>query len=57
MPSFKYTALNNKGTKIKGNYTASTASDVAEMLKHKNISLLKYLKTRDIRILKGFFLS
>jgi type IV pilus assembly protein PilC len=35
MPSFKYTALSNKGTKIRGNYTATTASDVAEMLKHK----------------------
>ena len=35
MPSFKYTALNNKGAKVKGNYTAATASDVAEMLKNK----------------------
>ncbi len=35
MPSFKYTALNNKGSRIRGNYTAATASDVSEMLKNK----------------------
>jgi type IV pilus assembly protein PilC len=36
MPNFTYTALDNKGKKIKGNITASSTNDVSEMLKDKS---------------------
>ncbi len=36
MPSFKYTAMDNKGKKMKGTFTAGSANDVSEMLKEKH---------------------
>jgi type IV pilus assembly protein PilC len=35
MPSFKYTAMDNKGKRMKGTFTAASANDVSEMLKEK----------------------
>ncbi|MBV1757632.1 MAG: type II secretion system F family protein [Dethiosulfatibacter sp.] len=35
MPNFKYTAMDNKGKRMKGTFTAASANDVSEMLKEK----------------------
>lgn len=35
MPNFKYIAMDNKGKRMKGTFTAGSANDVSEMLKEK----------------------